>query len=337
MSSTRHAKRCGTPALLVAALLTTLSGCGDRRPSVRAERPERVRVASRTRPKLPVTVTSADGLEVTVRRAARIVVLNGGIGEIVVALGLGERVVGRDQTTTISELATATLVTRSHDVSAESVLSLRPDVVLADTNSGPPEALDQLRGAGVPVVVVDQATKVGDIGDRIAAIGDALGVGAVARRLSDDTTARIRAAGSHAAGTPKRSVAFLYLRGRAGVALLGGPDSGADSMIAAAGGLDAGTAAGLTRAFTPLTAEALVTTDPDVLLLTTTGLDSVGGVMGLLAMPGIAQTSAGVNRRIITLEDGLLFGFGTRSPAAIERLAAGIAAAGSGTHRTESR
>ena len=88
-------------------------------------------------------------------------------------------------------------------------------------------------------------------------------------------------------------------------------------MIEHAGGVDAGPALGLTDAFTPITSEAMVEAAPDVLLLTTTGLDSVGGPEGLLSIPGLAQTPAGEEGRVITGEDGLLFNFGSRTPEAL--------------------
>ena len=77
---------------------------------------------------------------------------------------------------------------------------------------------------------------------------------------------------------------------------------------------------GLNKAFTPITSEALVEAAPDVILMTTTGLESVGGLDGLVEIPGIAQTPAGKQRRVITEEDGLLFGFGSRTPVALSRL-----------------
>ena len=103
---------------------------------------------------------------------------------------------------------------------------------------------------------------------------------------------------------------------------MGGRGSGADSMIEAAGGTDAGGAIGLDKAFTPITSEALVRAAPDIILMTTTGLASVGGVDGLVAIPGIGQTPAGRDRRVITVEDGLLYSFGVRTPDAIRALAA---------------
>lgn len=74
---------------------------------------------------------------------------------------------------------------------------------------------------------------------------------------------------------------------------------------------------GLERAFTPLTSEALAAAAPDAILMTTTGLESIGGIDQLVQIPGVAQTPAGEHRRVITVEDSLLYSFGARTPQAI--------------------
>lgn len=243
----------------------------------------------------------------------------GNITETVFALGLGDNVVGRDVASTFTEAEDVPVVTRAHDVSPESVLSLRPTVVLVDPTIGPPEAIEQIRGAGVPVVVVDEVTSIDGIGARIEQVATALGVPAAGERLATEAADEIAAVSATVPDDvePPR-IAFLYMRGQAGVYLLAGPGSGADAMIEAVGGVDAGTAMGLDRPFTPITSEALTEAAPDVILMTTTGLDSVGGVDGLVEIPGIAQTPAGRERRIVTVEDGLLYSFGGRTARALE-------------------
>jgi iron complex transport system substrate-binding protein len=271
-------------------------------------------------PRLPVTVDSSDGREVTVTDASRILPLNGGVAEIVFTLGLGDRVVGRDITATFAEARKLPQVTKAHDVSAESVLSLRPTVVLADTDTGPKEAVQQIRDAGIPVVVLDPATKLADVTVRTTRIARALGVPEAGEALNRRMGVELAAA---RAGVPEGSrpkVAFLYLRGSAAVYLIGGKGSGADSLLEAAGAQDAGTAAGLDKPFTPITTEALAQARPDVILMMTKGLESVGGIDGLLRIPGIAQTPAGMNRRVVDLEDGVLLGFGPRTPLVIDIL-----------------
>ncbi|MGA4963197.1 heme/hemin ABC transporter substrate-binding protein [Streptomyces pseudogriseolus] len=271
-------------------------------------------LGSTPRPRLPVTVRSADGREVTVERAERIVPLSGSLSEIVFTLGLADRVVARDVTATFAQAARLPVVTRGHDVSAEGVLSLRPDLVLAESTTGPAEAMDQIRAAGVPVLVVEGATGLDDVGPRIEAVAEALGVPAAGAELTRRTQQRIDAvAESVPAGKEKPRVAFLYLRGSASVYLIGGKDSGATSLIEAAGAVDAGAESGLEKDFTALTSEALVKAAPDALLVMTKGLESVGGVDGLVRIPGVAQTPAGMDRRIVSVEDGVLLNYGPRT------------------------
>ncbi len=265
-------------------------------------------------PRLPVTVDSSDGRRVIVAKADRILPLNGGVAEIVFSLGLGDRVVGRDVTATFREAENLPLVTKAHDVSAESVLSLEATVALADTDTGPAEAIDQIRDAGVPVVVLKPADELADVTTRTTRIAEALGVPTAGESLTRRIRDELRAA---RAGVPEGSrpkVAFLYMRGSAAVYLIGGEGSGADSLIEAAGAVDAGMSFGLDKPCTPITSEALIKAQQDVILMMTKGLDSVGGMDGLLAVPGISQTPAGTNRRVVDVEDGVLLGFGPRTP-----------------------
>lgn len=90
-----------------------------------------------------------------------------------------------------------------------------------------------------------------------------------------------------------------------------------DKMIALAGAKNAATGF---NDFKPLTAEALVAANPDVILLFDTGLQSVGGIDGLLKIPGVAQTAAGKNRKVIVMDGQLLTGFSPRVISAVKEL-----------------
>lgn len=279
---------------------------------------------------LPATVASADGERVTVTDASRIVVLNEALAEVVVSLGFADAIVGRDATTTLAALEALPEVSSGHDVSAESVLSLDPTLVLGDTRTGPPEAVAQLRAAGVATVLAPEVWTLEDVPSRVRVVAAALGVPAAGDALLagvqdavDDALAEIDAGN----GDARPRVAFLYVRGTASVYLIGGDGSGADAMIEAAGGVDVGSEGGL-AAFTPLTSEAVAAAAPDVLLVTTRGLDSVGGVDGLLGLPGVAETRAAARRAVVAVDDDLLLSFGPRTGEVIRRLAAAFARMG---------
>jgi iron complex transport system substrate-binding protein len=179
---------------------------------------------------------------------------------------------------------------------------------------------DQLRASGIPVVMLDELQTITDVPDHIRAIAAALGVPDAGERLVARTQSEIAAAiaAIHPPTDPP-SIAFLYLRGPAGIYLMTGAGAGPDAMIEAIGARDAGTELGITG-FKPITSEALINAAPDVILVLTDSLASVGGVEGLLAIPGVAQTPAGDHRRIVDMDDGVLLNFGTRTGAAITAL-----------------
>ncbi|MEV0317905.1 hemin ABC transporter substrate-binding protein [Streptomyces sp. NPDC050658] len=315
-----------------AVLALALTGCGSSddgggqspKAKAAASAPDRVEpLKSRPEPKLPATVTSADGKKVTVEDTSRIVPLTGSLNEIVFTLGLGKNVVARDITATFEQAKKLPVVTRAHDVSAESVLSLKPTVVLADTSTGPAEAIDQIRDAGIPLVVLEPAKSLEDVGPRIDAVAKALGVEKAGDELKSRTQKRIsdvRASIPAADRKEKPRVAFLYLRGSASVYLLGGRDSGAGSLLEAAGAVDAGKASGLEKDFTAITSEALAKAAPDAILVMSKGLDSVDGVEGLLKVPGVAETPAGLDRRIVAIDDGVLLNYGPRTDQVLKSL-----------------
>ena len=212
-------------------------------------------------PMLPVTVRSADGRDVTVTDVSRILPVNlyGSIAEIVFSLGLGANVVGRDIATTFDAARDLPLVTTAGtDLSAETILGLDPSVILADDSIGPPEVLQQLRDSGIPVVMLSSLQTLDGVSDHIRSIAAALGVAEAGERLVSRVEQQIASAeaGVEAPATPL-SIAFLYIRGSAGVYLITGAGAGPDAMIEAIGAVDAGTQLGISG-FKPITSEALI-------------------------------------------------------------------------------
>lgn len=279
-------------------------------------------------PQLPVTVTSYDGVEVTIESVDRIIAVNmtGTLGEIVFTLGLGDNLVGRDMSTDFPAAADVPVVTvGGHNLTAEGILDLDPTVVLTDENIGPAEVHQQLRDAGVPVVFFDPDRSLEGVNPLIEDVALALGVPDVGAELVAQVEDQMASALELAPeGHEPLRIVFLYVRGTAGVYLMAGEGSGADSMIEAVGAIDVGTELGLAESFMPITSEALIAAQPDVIMVMTKGLESVGGVDGLLEIPGVAQTPAGEHRRVVDMADSVILAFGPRIGATIEALAAAI-------------
>lgn len=284
-------------------------------------------------PALPATVTDAQGTRVTVTDASRILALDvyGTLAHTVFELGLGDRVVGRDVAAGFPEIADRPLVTTSgHELSAEAILEVDPTVVVTDTSLGPYDVLLQLRDAGIPVVVVDSHRGLDNISSLTRLVADALGVPQAGRELGQRLEREAQEAADQVAAaapsdvTARLRTVFLYARGQSGVYYLFGEGSGADSLIEAAGGYDVAEEIGWSG-MKPVTDEALVDAAPDVVLMMSKGLESVGGVDGLLdRFPALRSTPAGEHERVVAMDDDQVLSFGPRTADVLNALAVAL-------------
>jgi len=301
-------------------------------------------ITQRPRQQLPVTVTDAQDTLVTVDDTSRILALDiyGTLSQTVFDLGLGDQVVGRDISTQFEEAQDLPLVTgQGHELIAEQILELDPSVILTDTSLGPWDVILQMRDAGIPVVVLDSHRGIDNIASLTNQVATALGVPAAGNKLAartqaevDRTVAQIAKVAPKTVQTKLRTV-FLYVRGQAGVYYMFGEGSGADGLIDALGGYDVAKEIDW-KGMKPVNDEGIIAAQPDLILMMTKGLESVGGVDGLLErLPAIAQTPAGQHRRIVDMTDSAVLGYGPRTAEVLNSLAVAIyapeSAAASGT------
>ncbi|SER74977.1 iron complex transport system substrate-binding protein [Lentzea xinjiangensis] len=288
--------------------------------------PDVVPISRDVRPELPTTVTDAQGTEVTVTSVDRILAfdVHGTLGATVFGLGLGGRMAGRDTSTGFPAAAHLPLITTNgHRLDADVIEGLRPTVVITDTTIGPWDVVLRLRSSGVPVVVTDSRRAANNVGPLTQQVADALGVPDEGRALARRTTVEIekaKIAAHRLAGDAALRIVFLYVRGRAGVAQVLGAGTGADELITAVGAVDGAGEAGIEGA-TPIDPEALARAAPDVVLVMSAGLRSVGGVEGVTRLPGVAGTPAGQKRRVVDMSDHQVLGFGPLTASVIDGLA----------------
>lgn len=289
---------------LIAASLLALTGCGVKGASVAA-------------------ITKAQSITLDEQRPTspeRVVALANGSAEIIASLGYLNILVGRDIASTSNELKGVPIATAGHQVVAEKILELNPDVVLIDNTTGPATAIDVIKRAGIKVAMIDEAWTLTDIAKKIEAIGEVIGAQPAAVQLVQKLNSGLQDSGKDHPGV---RIAFLYLRGGSAIYLLGGQGSGADSLIEHLGAIDVG-AQKFKDPFSPITSEALIATNPEIILVMSKGLESVGGIDGLVSLPGISQTPAGKNRAVIAVDDSLLLSFGPRTPDLLRQLSGAI-------------
>ena len=293
-------------------------------------------IEDNTTPSLPATVTSDEltgELDVTIDAADRVLALDmsGSLAATVWALGLGDRLVGRDISTTFPGVEDLPVVTGSgHAISPESVLEMRPDLLITDGTIGPLDVVLQLRDAGITVVFVREQPGLeapAAMARSVAAIFGLPDTGeALATRITSelDTVLATIADRAPTARADKLRMVFLYIRGANGIYYLFGQESGAGDLIEGLGGIDIATEIGWTG-LRPMTDEALIAANPDLILVMSDGLESVGGPEELVRLkPAIGLTSAGQNLRFVDMDDSQVLSFGPRTPAVLDALARAI-------------
>jgi iron complex transport system substrate-binding protein len=252
------------------------------------------------------------------KRLPRLVTVSGAITEVVYALGAEGQLVGTDTTSLYPAAARGTpKVGYMRQLSAEGLLSLKPDAIIATNESGPAVVLDQVRSAGVKIEVIEADHTWGEVQRKVQAVGRAAAREVQARELQ----ARLDAEWTHVqqrVGAAKgRKPKVLFVLSHSASPQVSGEKTAAHSVIGFAGGVNA--MSGF-QGYRPMTAEAMASAAPDVILTSTQSIEAHGGVDRFWQRPELALTPAYRKRALITQDALLLLGFGPRLPAAIYEL-----------------
>ncbi len=252
----------------------------------------------------------------------RVVSIGGALTEIIYRLGQQDRVVAVDVTSVYPPEAMATKpnVGYMRALSAEGVLAVEPDLILAVEGSGPPEALEVLGKAAVPVVMIPDKHTPEGIADKIRKVAAVFGVDAEGEALATEVTQQIAAVEAAVANvTAKRRVIFV-LSFAGGRIMAAGANTAADSMIRLAGAENA--LSGF-DGYKTVTDEAVTAAAPDMVLTMRNGPEPMPAEE-VFALPALAATPAGAAHAYVAIDGQFLLGFGPRTADAIRDLAAAL-------------
>ncbi len=253
---------------------------------------------------------------------SRVVTVGGSLTEIVYALGEEGKLIGRDSTSVFpAEALELPDVGYMRALSPEGVLSISPSLIVLLEGSGPPEALDVLGKASVPLVTVPESFTRDGILEKIRVVGDVLHVEDKASKLAAQVAADIDAAQAATANVEQRKKVLFVLSLQGGRVLASGTGTAADGIIAMAGGVNAVTEY---PGYKQLSDEALIEAAPDVILAMDRGGDHQTQVDQLLTHPAIAATPAAANNNVVRMDGAFLLGFGPRTAAAVRELATAL-------------
>lgn len=247
----------------------------------------------------------------------RLITVGGALTEVVYALGAEAHLVATDTTSTYPYAASQTpKVGYLRQLSAEGVLSLRPDVLVGSGEMGPPVVLEHIRAAGVRVELVPTAYNLEAVLRKVEVVGRVTGRSAQAEALAAQLLAQWQTVQGELAHAKRRPRA-LFLLSHSGSPMVSGRGTAADALISLAG---ADNVVQQFEGYRPLTAEAMAAVAPDVIINTTQGMEALGGAEAFWRRPELALTPAFKRRALVTMEASHLLGFGPRMPLAVQML-----------------
>ena len=292
----------------IALCLSILSGC---RPP--ATTPNAAKNA--------VNVIDADGKSVVINDNSRIVSVGTATTETIYALGAGDKVIAVDNASAeyVPQTANLPKVGARNALNAEGILSLKPTLVILGADSAPPPIFDQLRNAGIAVLILTPDYTTETIKSKISTIARAVGLEEKGKTLGDKIDAEMAESArllEKKTSTPK--VMFVGRGPNMPNATMSGAKTTIDEMIKLAGGANPFTDF---TGFREMTDEAVVAAQPDIILMTEKSFERSGGVDGVLKFPGVALTPAGKNRRVVAVSDMYFQGFGPGVGKAVRELA----------------
>jgi len=270
------------------------------------------------------------------RLPERVVSVGGALTEIVYALQAQAALVGVDTTSQHPEPARAlTRVGYQRSLSAEGILSLSPDLMLITDDAGPPEVLDQVRGAGIEILTLSSDHDLDGVRERIRTLAERFDRHEAGERLVARIDTRMHALRRRVDASPIRPTAVFLLGASPGSSMASGTGTAADAMLHAAGARNAfDTFSG----YKAVGAESLIAASPEAIVVVAHGdSDAVDIVADTLALPGVASTPAGLERRIIVADALRLLGFGPRIEEASADLYDALRAPGSEPRHTVTR
>ncbi len=262
-----------------------------------------------------VILASAQAQAQVHQKAEPLVTIGPSVTEIVYALGAGDQIIGTDQSSKTPEGAKVAKLGYHRQLSAEGLISLKPSRIIGTDNMGPPAVLEQLKAAGVEVTIMPSGNTLNDLYQQINALADLFdreSAGAELRQnLQQDITV-VNKLAEKAKAKYGRTTKVIYMMAYGGTPLIAGGNTTLDSLISLVGAQNPAKVS--FSGYKPVTAEALLTMAPDVILVGQAVLNTAKNADGVLKLlPGIQTTPAGKNKAVVAIDDtALMSGFSPR-------------------------
>lgn len=266
--------------------------------------------------------TGANTPEATTPDVSRVVSIGGSVTEILYALELENRVIAVDTTSVYppEALKEKPNVGYMRALSAEGVLALEPNLIVAIDGAGPPDAVNVIKSASTPMVTIPDEPTPNGITRKIRAVAAAMNEAKRGEKLVAKVAGEFTWLKRITSGLEQRARVLFILSLRGGRPVVAGSNTAAEGILVLAGAENA------IRGFSgykPITDEAIIAAAPDVILLMSREGHKVSAEQ-LFAYPALRTTPAGKNKRVVIMDGQYLIGFGPRTARAAGDLAAAL-------------
>lgn len=267
-------------------------------------------------------IRDAHGRDVMISDSSRTVAVGGAITEVLVALGLEQRIVGVDSTSTFPPEAVKTKpnVGYLRQLSAEGVIGLNPTLILAMDSAGPKQTIQALEAAKIPLVSIHETFTEQGLLDKIKLIGHAMQADSGATCLANAVAQDFDQLRLLRASITKPARVMFVMSLVNGQAMAAGRNTAANEIIELSGGVNAINGY---DGYKTINDEAIVAARPDAVITIRRSRDSFEAD-AFYAHPAFALTPAGANRVFLAMDGLYLLGFGPRTPAAARDVAAAL-------------
>ncbi|MEM9172527.1 MAG: ABC transporter substrate-binding protein [Pseudomonadota bacterium] len=270
---------------------------------------------------LPASAATCPEIEAD---TSRIVVSGGSLTEIIYDLGLEAQIVAVDRTSNYPEAALALpQIGYVRALSAEGVLSAEPTLLLGEDDTGPPEVLDQLRAAELPIAIVGENHSANGIIDKVRCMGRILDAEAEAEAfIKAQLIPASQSLESDAeSGDRRRPRGAVLLGVRDGLLIAAGGDTSGNGLLEM---MSADNVLADVTGWKPVSIESMLAANPEFLVIPQRGLDSAGGIDGLVSNASLRLTEAAKNRQVYAMDGMAMLGFGPRTLSAAADLSQDI-------------
>jgi iron complex transport system substrate-binding protein len=257
------------------------------------------------------------------KKNQRIVCLSKHLTEMVFALGKGHNIVAVDLSSTYPDSAKLLKTVGYHRaLSPESIIAMNPDLVIHSNDIGPENVLPQITKAGLNIKEFGKANTFDSSKMLLVELGVFFGeekkADALIKKMDADYA---KAADALKAMNLKDTPSVMIIHfGRANNVyfVMSGRGGTGDKMITLAGGKTTHYDAKGAR---QISAEAVATANPDIIIATDFGYDQMGSMEKFITdVPGVSLTNAAKNKRIVRFEEHDLIYFGPRTGENIIKL-----------------